>query len=270
MPGKIVKAVWRLIQNISDNLMHYFVPAWLIGLYFRFHKRSQTTEVERFFVPAFVALNVLILIAVYCNWGYISRRHSLPLVAVTIFYVPIGVQILADWLRDRFSERWLKSAQNRQSWFFVLLAIGGVICSPQLFSPIRVEKRDYRAAARWLRGNAAQEDLIAVPDTRISFYAERKGLVYGKKVPEQARYVVTMSKNGEDVSIEKEMPGAKKVFPVAGSERKSDATIYDLRNYISERVSFVSYRCTKIADEKYKFSLLYFIINIFYKYFSFN
>jgi len=104
IPGKIAKAIDELAGAMSENLMYFFVPALLIGIYFRFRKQSPATEIERFFVPAFVALNVIMLIALYYSWEYISRRHSLPLVVFTIFYVPIGLEVSADWLANRFSK----------------------------------------------------------------------------------------------------------------------------------------------------------------------
>lgn len=195
MSAKIVKAIGRLIGEISDNLMYYFVPALLIGIYFHFYKQSAATEIEKFFIPALVALNVVMLTVLYCRWGYISRRHSLPLVVFTIFYVPIGLEGLAAWLTGRFSKCRPASNRNRQLWFSVLLIIGTAICLVELFRPIRADKRAYRTAAKWLRDNTAQEDLIAVPDKRISFYAERKGRIYNTKPPRQATYVVSIVKN---------------------------------------------------------------------------
>jgi hypothetical protein len=61
-----------------------------------------------------------------------------------------------------------------------------------------VEKQGYVAASKWLNENTGQEDIIAVPDLRISFYAERKGLIYKKEIPQQAIYVVRIAENGSE------------------------------------------------------------------------
>jgi hypothetical protein len=90
------------------------------------------------------------------------------------------------------------SKGNRGSWFWVLLLIGIGICLPKLLRPIRIEKEGYRDTAEWLRGNTARQDIIAVSDRRISFYAERKGLMLGKKVPQGAGYVVRIMKNEDE------------------------------------------------------------------------
>jgi len=194
-PGKIVKAIDELAGAMSENLMYFFVPALLIGIYFRFRKQSSTTEIERFFVPAFVVLNVVMLIALYYSWGYISRRHSLPLVVFTIFYVPIGLEVSAGWLANRFSKSRAASEQDRRLWFFILLITGMVICMPKLLRLSGSDKQGYRTAAAWLKENTDREDLIAVPDSRITFYAERKGLIYDDAPLTRAEYVVIFVKN---------------------------------------------------------------------------
>ena len=194
-PGKIVKAIGELAGAMNENLMYFFVPPLLIGIYFRFRKRSPATEIERFFVPAFAALNVVMLIALYYSWGYISRRHCLPLVVFTIFYVPIGLEVSANWLANRFSKSPPASDRDCRRWFFILLITGTAICMPKLLRLSSSDKQGYRTAATWLKENTAQEDLIAVPDSRISFYAERKGLIYDASPAAGAEYVVIIVKN---------------------------------------------------------------------------
>ena len=193
IPGKIAKAIGKLAGVMSENLMYFFVPPLLIGIYFRFRKKSSATEIERFFVPAFVALNVVMLITLYYSWGYISRRHCFPLVVFTIFYVPIGLEVWAGWLADRFSKSRPASDKDRRLWFLILLITGTAICMPKLFKHPGQDKQGYRTAAAWLSKYTAPQDLIAVPDSRITFYAERKGLIYDTATPAtptKAKYVV--------------------------------------------------------------------------------
>ncbi len=195
MPGKIVKAFGELAGVISENLMYFFVPALLVGIYFYFRKQSSAVEIERFFVPALASLNVVMLIVLYYSWGYISRRHGLVLVVFTIFYVPIGLEVSAGWLANRFSKRRPVSDQDRRRWFFILLITGTAICMPKLLSRPGSDKQGYRTAAAWLKENTDQEDLIASPDSRITFYAERKGLIYDAEPITQTEYVVIIVKN---------------------------------------------------------------------------
>jgi len=192
--GKIAQAMGRLIGGISDNLMYFFLPALLIGFYYRFRKQSMATAVERFFFPVFIVLNVIMMILLYYSQGYISRRHCLPLVVFSIFYVPIGLQIFAEWLSNRSSKGCLEDNPKPQLWFFILVAVGVTICLPKLVRPLRIEKKGYRDVANWLKENTAKEDIISVPDHRISFYAERDKSA-SENTSEGIDYIVSLVKD---------------------------------------------------------------------------
>jgi len=90
----------------------------------------------------------------------------------------------------------METNRHPQLYFFVLLVTGIGVCLPKLFRPMRIEKQGYREVADWLRQNSKPQDTIAVPDKRISFYANRRGLSYeDEKIPDQAEYVVAIVKN---------------------------------------------------------------------------
>jgi hypothetical protein len=197
--GRIAKAFGELAGGISENLMYFFVPALLIGIYFHFRKQSPASEIEVFFVPAFAALNIVMLIALYYSYRYISRRHCLPLVVFTIYYVPIGLEVSAAWLASRFSKSRPASGKDCRLWFFILLITGTAICLPKLFRPTGSDKPGFRAAAEWLKENTSPDDLIASPDNRITFYAERKARIYETTPASNAEYVVTIVKDENQV-----------------------------------------------------------------------
>jgi 4-amino-4-deoxy-L-arabinose transferase-like glycosyltransferase len=195
---KPVKAVAKLASEMTDNLLYYFVPALIFGICARFRKRTQVSDIERFFIPVFVLLNVLMLIMLYDHWGYISGRHCLPLTVLLIFYVPVGAEILAEWLEQRLSAKRPPNREACRRWFFILLAIGFVVCTPKLFRPLGADKQGYRDAAEWLRQNSRPQEAVAVPDLRISFYAERKGEMYSTEIPKGTEYVVAIVEDEGD------------------------------------------------------------------------
>jgi hypothetical protein len=82
------------------------------------------------------------------------------------------------------------------------MIVGFCICAAKLvmISPLRWEKQGYKDAAEWLRKNTAPTDIIAVPDKRIAFYAERKGLEYSEQIPEQVDYIVRIVKSEDEKS----------------------------------------------------------------------
>lgn len=187
-----------LITNMCETLVYYFVPALLIGCYYYFRKQSKTLE-QTFFAAAFIILNIAMLC--WQSSKFLSRRHTLALVVFTIFYIPIGLHTIACWLSERSSKNNVGMQKNRQHWFLVLLVIGMAICLPKLLRPMRIDKQGYLDAAKWLKENTKPEDIIAVPDKRISFYAERKGLMYDKNVPKGVKYIVKIANGGEKPKV---------------------------------------------------------------------
>jgi hypothetical protein len=225
----IAGALGKLVQRVSETLVWFFVPALLIGMYKHLGRRNWC-EPERFFTIAFIALNVLIMTLLYCKFGYMSRRHTLPLVIFTIFYVPAGLEALASWLNEKFSkaiERLFAVKADANFWFMVLLVIGIAICSPKLLRPIRVEKQSYRDAARWLAKNTDEKDIIAVPDSRIGFYSGRRGVEYdGRAVPKEAQYVVKLFEGKNNTPSGEEMLRMKEVFSIKGKGKEAKVAIY--------------------------------------------
>jgi hypothetical protein len=200
-PWNISKALGKLAGNIGGTLMWFFVPFLFIGMCTWFKTRTWH-EPDSFFIAVLVVLNIPIMIWLYCKYGYMSDRHTLPMLLFPILYVPVGLQESAIWLRQRFSAQAGLSAAtncNERFWFLALLVMGVLICVPKLLGPIRSEKQGYKAAANWLKANTDSAARIAVPDKRISFYAERTEFVYeDQRVPENAEYCVKIFQKQKD------------------------------------------------------------------------
>lgn len=222
--GDIATAFGQLFNRITENLMYIFMPVLLIGLCYRFGRPTLTTTVEKFFIGAFIVVNATMMILLHRNYGYISKRHCLPLVALTIFYVPVGLGVLAswlDWFRREFFKGRPQTNKNSQC-FIVLLTVGIVFCTHHLLKPIRIEKQGYRDVAKWLNENSSPEDLIAVTDFRITFYAQRQAVA--KSQQNKADYAVYIFKNAKH---EDKKPSEKwhQVYSVA-LKKKSKLVIY--------------------------------------------
>lgn len=203
MPTDILKALGQLGKKISDNLMHFFILPLAVGLYQHFRKLRRTLLTERFFIFAMIVLYVVMMVLLHINYGYISRRHCMPMVVFTVFYIPVGLQIIARWLSKRTSKSSLSIKRNRQRWFFILVAVGFSICTAKFgrITPLSWEKQGYIDTAKWLKENTSEKDLIAVADSRIGFYAQRSSRrMDGEKIPGNTTYVVKLldGKQAED------------------------------------------------------------------------
>ena len=204
--GKLPRAVHVLFDALDEDLAVVFLVPWLLGLYYRL--RYEAGQTERVLVMALVFINVGLMLARYA-WVApgSSRRYGLGLVALTIFYVPVGVEVMARWLNGIMGDRPQHSnipvfphshiPSGSGLCFHALVAAGAVVCLTWLFLPPQVDERAYRIMARWLQENTEPEDALAVPDPRISFYAERPGLYFARYPdPRKADYVVRIESEG--------------------------------------------------------------------------
>jgi hypothetical protein len=193
--SKLPEAVDKLFDAIAENLVVVFLVPWFLGLYHRLRHEAQ--QPERVMMAALLVVNVGLMLARYA-WiaPGSNRRYSLGLIALTIFYIPTGLDIMARWLTGIFAFGRGSGASHdarRSGWFYVLVAVGAAVCVPKYAGALRPDKESYRAAARWLQQNTQANDVIAVPDSRISFYAGRPGFMYHRYPdPRQADYMVEM------------------------------------------------------------------------------
>lgn len=210
--ASIAEAFGNLSDKIARSLMYFFVLPVVIGLWERFRKGSEADGVEKLYVGSAVVLNLVLLILLYCNYGYISRRHCLPLIVYLIFCVPVGLEVLGRWLDGAFSKWRSPSEIGARRCFFILLGVGIAFCAPTLFRPMGFDKTGYASATKWFRSNTAEDVVIAEPwkprygheenmrDMRISFYAERGTTAYVNtkgNIPPEADYVVKVIEAGE-------------------------------------------------------------------------
>ncbi len=225
----ITKAFGKLVSGIGETLMWFFVPALLIGLHKKL-KVKKWYEPEKFFLIAIIVLNMPVMIWLYCKFGYMSDRHTLPLLILPILYVPVGLQELAIWFQKRFSIKVKSSATiifNERFCFLVLILIGASICTPKLLRPIRLEKQGFREASQWIKNNTDSNAIIAVPDKRISFYAGRKELFYeNENIPKRAEYIVKILKKQTE-KLTPANPSVKLVYEYIDKRRRvANTAIY--------------------------------------------
>jgi hypothetical protein len=186
VPSDAARAAGKLTENVGVSLVWFFLLPLLIGIY-KHLQEGNPLKPEKFFIIALVVTNVPVMIWLCSKYGYMSSRHTLPIVIFTIFYIPSGIQAIAKLLAEKF----FKGQHGIGHVTVILIAAGIVICSFRLFRPMHPDKLIYRQAAQWLSENTAKDVIVGVPDIRISFYAGREGLEYdGTIIPDKARYIV--------------------------------------------------------------------------------
>ena len=236
-----LKGFGKLSDRLCQNLMYFFVPPLLLGLYLRFCKGGKADDIEKVIMGGVITLYIAMLVILHMERGYISRRHCVPLVIFMVFYIPSGIESMAQWWCGKTKKN---SSSDIRRMTLILFVIGVGICLPKLLSN-KSSKAGYAAAAVWINANTAKNAVIAVPDPRISLYAERKGILI--KSPEdhlRADYYVELvegdGKEGE-VSYWVDQRKKKKVV-IYRSIEKQESGYIPLRESITGTVFSIRYR----------------------------
>jgi hypothetical protein len=213
----------NLIKNICETLVYYFVPFLFVGGWHYFHKQSREAW-QKFYPAIFIVFNVAMLLFQTSWQHFISRRHSLPLVVFTIFYIAAGIEIASNWIG-------VKVGRGRLRLFYILIIIGVVLCLAKMTNRCIMQKYGYRDAAVWLSNNTAVSDIIVVPDRRIAFYAERNMIEYSdeEKILEPVDFIVQVVKDGKGRRPEagKEVQDVYSIW--VDREKKKKITIWSVR-----------------------------------------
>ena len=223
---QILKSFEQLTEKLSQNLAYFFVLPLIIGLYCHFRKMRDILVNDNFFILALVTVYIVMMVLLYINCHYMTRRHCLPMIVFTVFYIPIGLHCMANWLNNRISNPGKRKdgifQDKRSSWFVILFLIGMVICMVRLLEPDRIEKQSYVAAAKWIKENTDKDEVIDVPDARISFYGDRKGTEYPHQGGTNYLLEIFKENRNEDEQTKKMW---REVFS-APVEKKSVLVIY--------------------------------------------
>ena len=215
---RYLKGLGKLSDRLCQHLMYFFLPPLLIGLYLRFRKGTEADGIERVLVLGLAGLYIVMMLLLYRDYGYISRRHCLPIVVFTVFYIPAGLRFMAQWWCSKTKKN---SASDVSRTTLILLAIGVGICLPKLLDN-RCDKAGYLAAAVWVKSNTSSDAFIAFPDRRIKFYSEREGVLV--KYPEDrlgGDYYVEIAEGDEQ--------GGEVWYWVDERKKKKRVVIYKMR-----------------------------------------
>jgi hypothetical protein len=123
----------------------------------------------------YLVLYALVLVRHLATLGYLSDRHLLPLVAVSLPWAAAGVALCAGGIAAAFG--WSVGRTRRMSTALVLLMSLAALAAPH-WKPGHHSRWGHWAAGRWLQEHATPSQ--AVLDTRgwASFVANRPSYDY--------------------------------------------------------------------------------------------
>lgn len=201
VPAGVLASFIELFQGLLKNFRYYFALPVLLGLFDYFKDRRRLRSAEGFVLLAFIVVNVIMMVLLQYNYGYLSARHCFALSMFLVFMVPFGLESMSVEVGRRFKGGVLSTSRF---WFAVFVIIGVVICLPKVLKPVGYEKRSFRTAADWIKDNTANGAVLGVSDRakRIGFYANREcELLYEQALPGGLVYIVERFKYGKDKPV---------------------------------------------------------------------
>ena len=192
-------------------------------------RRISRYKPEQFLIILLIALNVSLMLWLYCKTDYMNERHTLPLAVFTFFYIPAGLHASVSWFQQRLLKKNQQAdvkKENAHFGFIVLVSIGITICIPKLLRPLHHDKIIFCKAAQWLLENTLDSDLIATPDIRITFYSGRQSKYYEHRAPvKNVQYIVRVSE-GKSLSDTENLPKAADILYTDKSDDTYRVDIY--------------------------------------------
>ena len=127
------------------------------------------------FVLAFVVSYGILLEALHRNAGYLSRRHVLPPLSLTLGYAASGVIPAAQWLvtAAHRARGWRTPTPRHTRYWATGVGIGIVLlCAlPMDFARRRDNRVAVRSAAGWLKERTESVEPIGARRLRVAYYA---------------------------------------------------------------------------------------------------
>jgi hypothetical protein len=155
--GMLPEAAYQVVSGVAQDLMVVFFVPWLLGLLWRL--RYQAERTEQVLIVAVVVVNAALILGRRVSFGPgDDRRYALGMIALTIFYVPVGIEV------------WRMVGPPPAASAAAAACRAGLVPSgggrppgvPAAPSGLAGEQVGYREAATWLRQNTKANDMLAV------------------------------------------------------------------------------------------------------------
>jgi len=125
------------------------------------------------FIAIFTGVYCVMLFALLVHYGYLSRRHALPPIALLMGYGAIGLLAIENSLRKLYEQKWSGTLRWKQSILCILLVWLAAVSLPKTFHDDRSKELAGRRAAEWLRDQPESQGAIASKRSKLAYYADR-------------------------------------------------------------------------------------------------
>jgi hypothetical protein len=231
----LLRSIYKTYKDFGELMMWFFLIPWLLGL-IHCLRPSKFNRLHGIMLLLIIT-NIIFLYLRASNFDFaMSKRYILPMLAATIFYIPVGLKVIGLKLYSiqAFITRRpqaLSPALSRNNYFQLVLIIGLCVCVPKLFRPVGIDKSGFIPTAEWLKENVTDQVLVLTPDSRIPFYAAKNYTVYdSRKTPsaDKADLIIKFSDQKLPPIYKKQNLKKLKTFPIdTRKPGKNFITVYE-------------------------------------------
>ncbi len=137
--------------------------------------RREGWTVRDGFVAFALVSYATVLLGLLVNYGYLSRRHFVPLMPLVLGYAGLGVVAMASAIAKRRATASLSHPlSTRARAAIVIVAALLAVAAPKTFHDHRSDVLAQRLAAEWLKDQKLRSGRVASNKRRTGYYAARK------------------------------------------------------------------------------------------------
>ena len=165
-----MKAALAIGNKLVQGLRHIFLLPLAVGLFAPGHRRAPAEW--RVAVPALAGFHVMLLFVLFFIGGYLSERHTIPLVALAMPWIASGACYILETMAPFVPQHRAVGQRLGPEWSWVLLGFLLVIpMIPRSIRPLYGQWAPLVNAARWIRATASPGDAVLTNSTYVGFYA---------------------------------------------------------------------------------------------------
>lgn len=194
------------LSQIAQKSVDAFHPLLIFFLLLGLVKRRAIPYNKGEFFLASLFLSYMGLLFLFSlTYGYMSKRHLLPLVGLCLPWMAVGLcEILARL------ESWTQSGKLKglSSGVVTAIVLGStlLIFVPKTFKPQRDDKIVWQEVGLWIKAqNSSHSPVILSRIPQIAFYAEGKN--FQLKEEHYKKIVLTARREGADYLVLRKQPG---------------------------------------------------------------
>ncbi|MBL8129735.1 MAG: hypothetical protein JNM64_19005, partial [Chloroflexia bacterium] len=169
-------ALVELGDELARGFRFYFLIFYAIG-YLEFRHRPLERKVF-VFVYGLATLHILLLLGVFFMSGYISHRHVMPLVALAMPWIALGIIYTAETCR-----RLLRIAVPAPALALGLTVVCCAIVIPRAARELHPGFLPALSAAGWAKAQTRPGEWLVSNSKYVSYFSERPTVLLNERTP---------------------------------------------------------------------------------------